>query len=411
VDYPELKNTLGLPKEPAFFSLKEVYPSLNKVLSLVRSAKEKRDRDLRPTKLEQRAELLYSKVKTVEDLASGEGLSVSAARGAAGWSFSGEFPRLVEAAGPNAVNRQKIEAEVLYNSLKPFEWSAAFYFLAFLAFGVFKELKNSKIPGRVLLAAALAFHALGLALRIFVLSRPPVSNMYESMVYMNFALMIFAVLFFWIRRSRALFQSAAVISGLVMLYANLLPIDPGLEVLVPVLRSNYWLTIHVLTVVSSYGAFGLAMGLAHRHLFCDALGKFSKPEEEESADLIFRVIQLGTILIGTGTILGGVWANESWGRFWGWDPKETWAFITFLGSLVIVHLRFAKKLGNFALAVGSVLSFQLVLMTWYGVNFVLGRGLHSYGAGTGGMGWVIGYLLFEAAFLGFIFSRKSKRAL
>ncbi len=132
-----------------------------------------------------------------------------------------------------------------------------------------------------------------------------------------------------------------------------------------------------------------------------------KTSEEESISLIFRVIQLGTILIGTGTFLGGVWANESWGRFWGWDPKETWALITFLGYLIIVHLKYARKISNFYLALSSVLGFLLVLMTWYGVNFVLGRGLHSYGAGSGGMRWVIYYLIFEAFFVGFIIYRFS----
>jgi ABC-type transport system involved in cytochrome c biogenesis permease subunit len=196
-----------------------------------------------------------------------------------------------------------------------------------------------------------------------------------------------------------------------MIYADLLPIDSSLDVLVPVLRSNYWLSIHVLTVVSSYGAFGLAMALGHRHLFCVVRRAFSPAQDKESAGLILRVIQIGIILIGTGTVLGGVWANESWGRFWGWDPKETWALITFLGYLVIIHLRFTGRLNNFGLALGSVLGFLLVLMTWYGVNFVLGRGLHSYGSGSGGMNWVLYYLLAEALFLGWVFlrSRGAKR--
>jgi ABC-type transport system involved in cytochrome c biogenesis permease subunit len=232
--------------------------------------------------------------------------------------------------------------------------------------------------------------------------------MYESMVFMNWALVVAAFIFAGVKKNLVPLTTAAFASGLIMLYANLLPIDPSLEVLVPVLRSNYWLTIHVMTIVSSYGIFGLALALGHRHLFLWVKGRFTKKAEEESANLIHKVIQLGVLFIGTGTVLGGVWANESWGRFWGWDPKETWALITFLGYLVPVHLRYAKKLSNFGMALFSIVNFLLVLMTWYGVNFVLGRGLHSYGAGTGGMQWIIYYLIFEAGFVAYILANRKK---
>jgi hypothetical protein len=110
-------------------------------------------------------------------------------------------------------------------------------------------------------------------------------------------------------------------------------------------------------------------------------------------------LQIGVLLLATGTILGGVWANYSWGRFWDWDPKETWALITLLGYLIVLHGRIAGKWAGFGMAMGAVLAFQGVLMAWYGVNFVLGVGLHSYGFGTGGFGWA---LLFVAAEIGFV---------
>jgi ABC-type transport system involved in cytochrome c biogenesis permease subunit len=253
--------------------------------------------------------------------------------------------------------------------------------------------------GVALLAGAIIFHTYGLVLRVLILSRPPVSNMYESVVYMNWALMVTAAIFAIVRRQASAASIGALISAIIMIYADLLPLDSGLEVLVPVLRSNYWLTIHVLTIVSSYGVLGLAMGLGHRHLILDMRKKLSKAESDRSSHLIHRVIQVGLLMLGIGTVLGGVWANESWGRFWGWDPKETWALITFLGYLIIVHLRFSKKMSNWWLAMSSILGFFLVLMTWYGVNFVLGRGLHSYGQGAGGMEWVILFLAVESAFI------------
>ncbi len=149
---------------------------------------------------------------------------------------------------------------------------------------------------------------------------------------MDWVLILAAVLFSWTRRSLTATAVASLISSVILIYGNLLPIDTSLDVLVPVLRSNYWLTIHVLTIVASYGLFALSMGLGHRHLFLWMRGKLDRAEEESSSQAIYRVMQVGMLLLGIGTVLGGVWANESWGRFWGWDPKETWSLITFWGT-------------------------------------------------------------------------------
>ncbi len=444
VDLFELKKFLGLPEKENFFSLAELEGGFDKIQSQAREAKTKREKDLRPSKLEQKAEQLYTKIKTAQDLASGDSLRVLPAPFSSDWGspytvrtgFSSAFDSLIEkfkekdalgfkkevrawtqkvyaslreAEGDKAVSsvelQNKILLEVLYYRVKPFETAAALYFLAFFLLSFFSRNTKSRITGFILAFLAILFHSFGLGLRVYILSRPPVSNMYESMIFMNWALVLFALIFTATRKKATPLTAACAISGFVMLYGNLLPIDSSLDVVVAVLKSNYWLTIHVLTIVSSYGAFGLALALGHRHLFLASMKKLDKKSEEESAQLIFKVMQLGTLLIGTGTFLGGVWANESWGRFWGWDPKETWALITFLGYLVVVHLKYAKKISNFYLALSSVVGFLLVLMTWYGVNFVLGRGLHSYGAGSGGMIWVIYYLGIEMLFLAWVFLR------
>ena len=110
---------------------------------------------------------------------------------------------------------------------------------------------------------------------------------------------------------------------------------------------------------------------------------------------LYRALQVGTLFLAVGTMLGGVWASYSWGRFWGWDPKETWALIALLGYLAILHGRMVGWFKDFGTAVGSLLGFLLVLMAWYGVNFVLGTGLHSYGFGSGGYAYVGGFVAFE----------------
>lgn len=442
VNYAELREALGLPKEKTSFSVNQIIPSVDKVVALVQHSQAKRDKDIRPTKLEQKAEELYSQLTMAQRLESGENITVIPSLDeAAPWQsgFTSELPAPSSLQPPasfekllqlyaqgdfsgfdqavrqweekvavivSPATRTRISLETYYYDIQPFEWSWILYLLSFLLLTFSKENSRIRFFGKLSLAGGILFHTAGIALRVIVLARPPVSNMYESMIYMNWILMAFAVIFTIVRKTSLPLSVGSIISALVMLYAHLLPLDSSMDVLVPVLRSNYWLTIHVMTIVSSYGAFGLAMALGHRHLFLSARRKSTPQTETDSAQLIYRVMQLGILLVGIGTVLGGVWANESWGRFWGWDPKETWALITFLGYLVIVHLKHAKWLDNFGLAVGSVLGFLLVLMTWYGVNFVLGRGLHSYGFGSGGIVWIIYYLVFEALFLGWaIFAR------
>lgn len=434
LDFPELKKIMGVPSDNArhFYTLTELKPRYEEALRLARSAQAKRDQDERPTAVEQKAAQLVSRMHTVDLIVSGELFTFvppqpDAKISAWGSAFDAHIPgskkftevltacaaaspadvcsgrvgqwnAAVIAASPEAA-RTNIKEELFYLSFRPFQWAWMLYLAGFLLLA-FAGAAGVRRGGIALVAAGWLFHTLGLALRIVVLGRPPVSNMYESMIYMNWALMLFAFGFSAIRRTAAPLAAGALISALIEIYANLLPIDPSMDVLVPVLRSNYWLTVHVLTVVASYGAFGLAMALGHRHLIFDrVLKRWSAEQADASARLILRVVEFGAILIGTGTVLGGIWANESWGRFWGWDPKETWALITLLGYLVIIHLRYFKKIGPFGLAVGTIVGFQLVLFTWYGVNFVLGRGLHSYGSGSGGMNWILYYLAAETVFL------------
>jgi hypothetical protein len=114
----------------------------------------------------------------------------------------------------------------------------------------------------------------------------------------------------------------------------------------------------------------------------------------------YKAIQVGVLLLAAGTILGGVWADSSWGRFWGWDPKEVWALVALLGYLCVLHARFAGWVGQRGLPALSVACFSLVVMAWYGVNFVLGAGLHSYGFGGGGQGWVYAAVLIEMLYAG-----------
>jgi hypothetical protein len=169
--------------------------------------------------------------------------------------------------------------------------------------------------------------------------------------------------------------------------------------LVPVLRNNFWLTVHVLTITLSYAAFMLTCVLGHITLYRHLVDPGAKDVHRELHQYVYRAMQVGVLLIACGTILGGVWAYYSWGRFWGWDPKETWAFITLMCYLVVLHGRFTGWWGNFGLSFGSVFCFNSVVFAWYGVNFVLGTGLHAYGFGSGGREWVLGAAVLDMIFL------------
>jgi cytochrome c-type biogenesis protein CcsB len=292
----------------------------------------------------------------------------------------------------------RILLETVYQKAHPFRWA----WMCYAAAGIVLLLAGLKPGGYaaawVLAGAGFLLHIMGFAARIAIASRAPVTNMYESVVWVAFGTVFFALVFEAIYRSRYFLLGAVPVAvvSLILADTQTLALDRSINPLVPVLRDNFWLTTHVLTITLSYAAFALALGIGHI-----ALCKVIKGQQPEAAlyNYLYRTLQVGVLLLATGTILGGVWANYSWGRFWDWDPKETWALITLLGYLIILHGRIAGRWAGFGMAVGAVVAFQGVLMAWYGVNFVLGVGLHSYGFGTGGFGWA---LLFVAAEIGFV---------
>jgi ABC-type transport system involved in cytochrome c biogenesis permease subunit len=450
---------------------------------------------------------------------------------------------------------QAMRREALFNEFNPFYWAPAGYLVALallalsLGFGTATGGATAAGPrtaatalGRALylggmlgLVAGIAIEVLGFALRVMISGWAPVTNMYETVIWVSLVSAVLGLVFELIfRRTYAALAASGVALLGTVLAANVPLLDPSIRALQPVLRSNYWLTIHVLTEVSSYAAFALAMGLGliatmyyltatYRRspgflelsvplvpgvpllaagaagiaasngtfaggfssataatvfnvsaalacvggalsivgggaLLGEAIsrmmfrGKESLVEAELAGDeptpaatavqtvtfgesagpvatltkpsvaeiralaarqrpkldarglamqqtaatikplanFIYRTMQVGVLLIAAGTILGGVWADYSWGRFWGWDPKEVWALITLLVYLIPLHGRFAGWVNTFGLVMASVVCFLSVIMAWYGVNFVLGVGLHSYGFVEGGSQGVVG---------------------
>ncbi len=294
----------------------------------------------------------------------------------------------------------KIAIETFYQRLHPFRWAWILYLgagLSLLALAG-RAARIGYIAAWALALAGLGMQVLGFVCRILISDRAPVTNMYESVIWVAFGTILFAMIFEAIHRCRYFLLGAIPVAVVSLILADTQPVilNPAIHPLVPVLADNFWLTTHVLTITLSYAAFALALGVGHI-----ALGQviFGKKPAPALYNYLYRSLQVGVLLLAVGTILGGVWANYSWGRFWDWDPKETWALIALLGYLIVLHGRIAGKWGGFGMAVGAVLAFQSIIMAWYGVNFILGVGLHSYGFGTGGFPLAVGFVIAEVAFV------------
>jgi cytochrome c-type biogenesis protein CcsB len=327
-----------------------------------------------------------------------------------GFSFSRAASQLREslrALSPSIYPRDRqLRLEYSYNHFEAFYRAIWFYGLAFLVLllahlrGSGRLLRNSGVAIAIL---ALAFHATGIVMRCLIAGRPPVTNMYESIIWVSFAVSFFGMIFFVRYRTPVYLLAALPVTLVALLLVHQMPIamPSSIDPLVPVLRDNFWLTIHVLTITLSYAAFALAMGFGHILLWRYARNSAIARADSPMHFWLYRVLQLGVLLLAAGTILGGVWANYSWGRFWGWDPKETWALIALLCYLTALHGRLAGWWTEFGLVVASVVCFLAVLMAWYGVNFVLGKGLHSYGFGIGGETYVAIGVVLDLLFVGF----------
>ncbi|NBX67978.1 MAG: cytochrome C biogenesis protein [Proteobacteria bacterium] len=336
---------------------------------------------------------------------------------AAAWkSSSTELARIVsEDLAKGAYPENKVlQREIHYNHLRPFRLSWVFYVLGFsilLIYLVGRKKIFEKV-GIVAVLLGLVVHTYGFTLRCLIAGRPPVTNMYESVIWVTWGCILFAMLVWMIYRNSVIPAAAAVFAIVGLILADNIPLvlDPSINPLEPVLRSNYWLTIHVLTITLSYAAFALSLCLGNVVMGYYVFRPTHTAQIQNYSLYMYRAMQIGVILLAVGTILGGVWADYSWGRFWGWDPKEVWALIALLLYLAVLHGRFTGWLKGFGFAATTVVSFLGVLMAWYGVNFVLGVGLHSYGFGSGGMGWVAGYILVQVVFIivGYLNYKKAK---
>lgn len=294
----------------------------------------------------------------------------------------------------------KITSEVLYNKYDVFKklfylyMMAGILMLVFSIIQIFKDNKAMRIlvnSMHVIIGLLFATHTLGLIARWYISGHAPWSNAYESIIYVAWATMFFGLAFD--RKSKLTVASSSFVTAIILMAAYMNWIDPNIANLVPVLNS-YWLMIHVAVIVASYGPFALGMILGLVSLI---LVFFTNEKNKEKMALNIKEITyinemaltIGLVMLTIGNFLGGQWANESWGRYWGWDPKETWALISIMVYAFVIHSRFVPALrGKWIFNLMSMYAFIAILFTYYGVNFHL-VGLHSYASGEAhSLNWI-----------------------
>ena len=289
-------------------------------------------------------------------------------------------------------NTQRTEAELWYNELNLNYWLFQSYFLLgvlLLGFSIVKIFSRNKwiaITTDVLVVFTLIsflIHTFNLILRWYIAGHPPWSNGYEMIIFVAWSLLFFGLIFY--RKSDFSLPLATVFSGVLIFVSYLDWLNPEITNLMPVLKS-YWLKIHVAIIISSYAPLALSalLGIMALILINFNSGSNKKRIEKSIKELSYineMSMTIGLFLLAIGTFLGGVWANESWGRYWAWDPKETWALISVIFYAAVLHLRLVPKLNNpYVLNTASVLAFFSIMMTSFGVNYYL-TGLHSYATG------------------------------
>ena len=295
--------------------------------------------------------------------------------------------------GNNLPSNTKINLEIFYNNLNIFGILAIIYaligfFLLVLHLvdifsnksGLDKYLNYSIYPFLLVFAV----YTIGLGLRWYISNHAPWSNGYETMIFVGWAAALSGLLF--ARKSPITLAVTGVLSAIALFVAGMSWMNPEITNLVPVLKS-YWLIIHVAIITSSYGflAMGALLGMLNLILMISRTKKNTfklKDNIQEISYIIELTLIIGLLMLTIGCFIGGVWANESWGSYWGWDPKETWALVSILVYSAILHLRNVPKANNqFVLSSLALVGFSTIIMTFFGVNYYL-SGMHSYAQGT-----------------------------
>ena len=371
-------------------------------------------------------------------------------------AFSGATTRLAKALQhlPSAhqPDSSLIATELRYNKLRPFRtaWKIMVAGSALAAVAMIVRRRWADLLAVLAILAGFGVLTYGLSMRWQIAGRIPAANMFESLLFLSWGMGAFAIVSVFVLRHRLVPLTASMMGAGTLVLADCLPtLDSYIRPIVPVLLDTIWMSIHVPIIMVSYSVLALAVLIAHVQLVAMAAAPQRSQVARTLDTLHYWYVYVGSILLFVGIVTGSMWAASSWGRYWGWDPKEVWSLIAFVGYMAILHVRLdhrrvpewayllgglmvcavfalvfsmlapltAAKLlgvigatlgtiifllarGRFATAVKSIVAFWLIIMTYLGVNYVLGTGLHTYGFGTGA---VVRYMFLVGGIdLGFI---------
>lgn len=378
----------------------------------VNQALQRQRADQKPGPMDKHLLKLEERIRVLDAFLRGEAiLPIPAADPVANWTTAADA---ISAAGYAALEARvrptapahypsaaAMEREVRYNAVNPTRIAWFLLLPAAIAAGMTLERDRWRLRWVAGIGSVLGFAVMtwGIATRWDVAGRIPASNMYESMLFLGWGVGLFGVVSL-LFRNRMLIFNAAAMSALVYLLLDRIPMDSFIRPMPPVLSGTPWLAIHVPIIMVSYSVFAIATFLSHMVLGVSIFTPAKRATAAKWSGLLYWYLMVGSILLIAGILTGSIWAASSWGRYWGWDPKEVWSLVAFLAYMAILHARFDGMIGSFGVAVCSIAAFWTILMTYLGVNFVLAAGLHSYGAGSSSLVRIMGgILLVEVAFV------------
>jgi ABC-type transport system involved in cytochrome c biogenesis permease subunit len=378
----------------------------------VNQALQRQEADAKPGANDKHLLKLAERIQVLESYLRGDAiLPIPAADPAARWTASKDgasaagFASIEAKVRPTAPGHYPtsaaVEREIGYTATNPTRIAWFFLLPAAIAAGMTLERDRWRLRWVAGIGSVLGFAVMtwGIAVRWQIADRIPASNMYESMLFLGWGVGLFGVVSV-LFRNRMLIFNAAAMSALVYFLLDRLPMDSFIRPMPPVLSGTPWLAIHVPIIMVSYSVFAIATFLSHMVLGMGLFAPTKRAVAAKWSELLYWYLMVGSILLIAGILTGSIWAASSWGRYWGWDPKEVWSLVAFLAYMAILHARFDGMINSFGVAVWSIAAFWTILMTYLGVNFVLASGLHAYGAGSSNLVRVMGgILLVEIAFV------------
>jgi ABC-type transport system involved in cytochrome c biogenesis permease subunit len=329
------------------------------------------------------------------------------------------FNHSIQKRMPQGWAGNKISLEIFYNQLDPFFKAELAYGLALVFLLLSLLLYGKYVPklSLLFLILGLLVHSFGLIARMIIMNRPPVTNLYETFVFVAWTGVLLGIILEFFQKKSLGIMAGGVAGLLFLIVAGRYSLEGDtMGMLAAVLDSNLWLATHVVTISVGYAGCVIAGIIGHVYIVHQLLYPSDLVFRPRTASSLYAILAFGLLFTFIGTVMGGIWADQSWGRFWGWDPKENGALLIILWCAILFHARLARMIGPLGMAVGAIISIITVVLAWFGVN-LLGVGMHSYGFTSGVARWLLAFVGTELMFMTVtlylirrnIFSKKTQR--